>query len=85
MVTIDIYTTTTCPYCIRAKALLIKKGLNFNEIRVDAKPALRTEMIQRSSGRTSVPQIFIANIHVGGCDELFALESNDQLDSLLAS
>ncbi len=81
---IEIYTTATCPYCIRAKALLNKKGAAFDEIRVDVNPALRPDMVQRASGRTTVPQIFIGDRHVGGCDDLHDLDDEGQLDPLLA-
>jgi len=84
MSNIDLYTTTYCPYCVRAKALLTQKGQKFNEIKVDNAPALRAQMIQRSNGGRTVPQIFIGAVHVGGCDELYALEANHQLDALLA-
>jgi glutaredoxin 3 len=81
---IEIYTTATCPYCIRAKALLNKKGAAFEEIRVDVNPALRPEMVKRASGRTTVPQIFIGDRHVGGCDDLHDLDYEGQLDPLLS-
>ncbi|MGH8353763.1 MAG: glutaredoxin 3 [Pseudomonas sp.] len=77
-----IYTTAWCPYCIRAKQLLGKKGVAFEEIAVDRQPELRAEM-SRKAGRTSVPQIWIGGSHVGGCDELYALERAGQLDALL--
>ncbi len=81
---IEIYTTATCPYCIRAKALLNKKGASFEEIRVDVNPTLRPEMVKRANGRTTVPQIFIGGRHVGGCDDLHDLDYEGQLDPLLA-
>lgn len=77
-----IYSSDWCPYCIRAKQLLTNKGVSFDEIRVDGKPDLRAEMT-RKAGRTSVPQIWIDNTHVGGCDELYALERAGKLDALL--
>ncbi|NQD80801.1 glutaredoxin 3 [Pseudomonas seleniipraecipitans] len=77
-----IYSSDWCPYCIRAKQLLTNKGVSFDEIRVDGKPDLRAEMT-RKAGRTSVPQIWIDNNHVGGCDELYALERAGKLDALL--
>ena len=83
MAKIDIYTTTYCPYCVRAKALLSQKGVVFNEIKVDDNPELRAEMTQRSHGGRTVPQIFIANEAIGGCDELYALAASNQLDALL--
>lgn len=77
-----IYTSAWCPFCIRAKALLDQKGVAYEEIGVDGQPALRAEMT-RKAGRTSVPQIWIGERHVGGCDDLFALERAGQLDALL--
>ena len=82
MATIDFYGTQYCPYCIRAKVLLEKKQVTFNEIRVDLEPAKRGEMQQRGGGRT-VPQIFIDDVSIGGCDELHMLERKGDLDSLL--
>ncbi len=81
---IEIYTTATCPYCIRAKALLNRKGAAFEEIRVDIDPSLRPKMVKRANGRTTVPQIFIGGRHVGGCDDLHDLDYEGQLDPLLA-
>ena len=78
-----IYTTRFCPYCIRAKHLLEAKGAAYQEIPVDGKPALRAEMTQKSGQRT-VPQIWIGEHHVGGCDDLYRLESAGKLDALLA-
>ncbi|MGV8949645.1 MAG: glutaredoxin 3 [Cypionkella sp.] len=80
---VEIYLTQTCPYCVAAKGLLRKKGVAFTEIDVGAKPALRATMTQRT-GRTSVPQIFIAGTHVGGCDDLHALDRAGKLDAMLA-
>lgn len=82
MPSILIYTSATCPYCIRAKALLSQKGVAFEEISVDGKPDVRAAMAEKA-GRTSVPQIWIGARHVGGCDDLFALERAGQLDPLL--
>jgi glutaredoxin 3 len=82
MKAIEIYTTDTCPYCVRAKMLLDKKGASYKEIRVDLNENLRNEMISRS-GRRTVPQIFIDGKAIGGCDDLYALEANHQLDELL--
>ena len=79
-----IYSTQFCPYCVRAKELLNSKNVNFTEIGVDYDHEQRSIMTQRS-GRTSVPQIFIGDFHVGGCDDLFALETAGELDSKLAS
>ncbi len=82
MAHITIYSTGYCPYCIRAKALLDSKAAAYEEIRVDLQPLLKREMMARS-GRQTVPQIFIDDLHVGGCDELFALERQARLDPLL--
>ena len=81
---ITVYVTGWCPYCQRAKALLNSKHLVFNEIDVDDDPKLRQEMTARS-GRRTVPQIFIGERHVGGCDDLYALESNGELDQLVSN
>jgi glutaredoxin 3 len=83
MATVEIYTTTICPYCVRAKALLKKKGVAYREINVERDESLRDAMTARSGGRQSVPQIFIGDRHVGGCDDLYALERQGGLDSLL--
>ncbi|WDD99498.1 MULTISPECIES: glutaredoxin 3 [Thalassomonas] len=83
MVAVDIYTKEYCPYCVRAKALLTQKQVSFREIKIDENPGLRPEMIERSKGGTTVPQIFINDAHVGGCDDLMALEASNNLDSLL--
>ena len=84
MILVEIYTTTYCPYCRWAKQLLEKKSVPFKEIDVTGNYALRAGMIQRANGRTTVPQIFIGAVHVGGCDELYALEEDGKLDPLLA-
>jgi len=81
---IQIYTTPICPYCVRAKALLKKKGAEFEEIDVFMDSDKREEMQTRSRGGRTVPQIFIGETHVGGCDDLYALEGRGQLDPLLA-
>jgi glutaredoxin 3 len=81
---ITLYVTGWCPYCQRAKALLDSKQLVFNEIDVDEDPKLRQEMTARS-GRRTVPQIFIGERHVGGCDDLYALESKGELDQLVSN
>ncbi|EAR53078.1 Glutaredoxin [Oceanicola granulosus HTCC2516] len=84
MANIEIYTTQTCGYCHAAKRLLTQKGAGYTEI--DASdPARRAEMTQRAKGGRTVPQIFIGDTHVGGCDELFALERAGKLDALLAA
>lgn len=80
---VDIYTTRWCPYCHAAKALLEQKGVTYNE--VDAQdPEIRAHMVQRARGRRTVPQIFIGDTHVGGYDDMAALERRGQLDPLLA-
>jgi glutaredoxin 3 len=84
MANIVIYTTATCPYCIAAKRLLTKKGAVFEEIKVDGDPAGRAQMSERAGGRSTVPQIFIDDRHIGGCDDLYDLERERRLDSLLA-
>lgn len=85
MAKIEIYTTSTCPYCHTAKKLLGRKGVDFSEINVTGDPVARSSMSSRANGRTSVPQIFIDGRHVGGCDDLYALEEAGELDALLAS
>jgi glutaredoxin 3 len=77
-----VYSTGWCPYCSRAKQLLESKGVDFEEIDVEARPEARAEMMTRS-GRRSVPQIFIGATHVGGCDDLHELEASGRLDTLL--
>ena len=84
MAKVTIYTTSMCPYCFRAKRLLEKKGADFEEIDIDGNPAERAAMTERS-GRFTVPQIFIGGRHVGGCDDLYELEADGELDTLLAS
>ncbi len=85
MATVEMYTKMFCPYCVRAKSLLERKGVNVNEIAVDRGGELKLEMIQRAGGRMTVPQIFINGRHVGGCDDLFELEGAGKLDELLAA
>ncbi len=80
---IDLYSSRWCGFCMRAKMLLDSKGVQYNEIDVDQDSALRAQMMQRS-GRRTVPQIFIDEVHLGGCDDLYALERSGQLDELLA-
>lgn len=84
MKTVEIYTTPTCPYCLRAKRLLTEKGAAFTEIDVSGDPDLRVKMTERAGGRRSVPQIFIGGQHVGGCDDLHALDAQGSLDPMLA-
>ncbi|MBF0422726.1 MAG: glutaredoxin 3 [Magnetococcales bacterium] len=81
---IEIYSTTVCPYCVRAKQLLEKKKVSYREFNLTKNPELRDEMLQRANGKKTVPQIFINGQHVGGCDDLYALEAAGQLDPLLA-
>ena len=81
--TVEIYTKAFCPYCWRAKQLLDSKGVEYEEIAVDYGGERRQQMIQRANGRTTVPQIFIRDQHVGGCDELVALERAGKLDELV--
>ena len=83
MTTITLYSNAWCPFCKRAKLLLDHKGVQYTEINVEQIAGKRQEMIERS-GRTSVPQIFIDDFHVGGCDDLYALEQQGKLDPLLA-
>jgi glutaredoxin 3 len=83
MAEVELYTTMWCPYCSRARSLLEKKGVRFTDIDVDAHPERRVEMVRRAGGRTSVPQIFIAGEHIGGSDELVALERAGRLDEKL--
>ncbi len=80
---ITIYTKSWCPYCAAAKKLLEEKGAAFTEIDIEAKPEKRAEMIQKAGGRTTVPQIFIGSRHVGGCDDLYAMDDRGQLEPLL--
>jgi glutaredoxin 3 len=80
---VEIYTTPYCPYCLDAKALLKSKNVSFTEIDVSRDRALRAQMMQRANGRSTVPQIFIGATHVGGCDDLYALQDDGKLDPLL--
>ena len=84
MPTIEIYTSPFCPFCHRAKALLKKKGVTFEEIDVFMSPRRRAEMVERASGRRTVPQVFVDGVRIGDCDEIHLLDANDELDSLLA-
>lgn len=81
---VEIYSSMSCPFCYRAKALLTAKGAEFSEIDVDRDPGARVEMMRRANGGRSVPQIFIDDQHVGGSDDLAALERAGKLDALLA-
>jgi len=80
---VEIYLKTTCPYCFRAQQLLESKGVEYESYVLEWGSPLRQEMIQRSNGRTTVPQIFIDGRHIGGCDELYALERAGKLEQLL--
>jgi glutaredoxin 3 len=83
MAPVEIYTTRFCPYCHAAKALLQRKGVTFSEIDVGRDWERREEMVQRANGSSTVPQIFIGAVHVGGCDDLLDLEDAGKLDALL--
>ena len=85
MKAVEIYTSPMCGFCHAAKRLLNQKGVSFSEIDVWAEPDRKAEMIQRANGGRTVPQIFIGDVHVGGCDDLFALERSGKLDPLLAA
>lgn len=85
MNTIEIYTSPLCGFCHAAKRLLNEKGVSFSEIDVSADPSRKPEMIQRANGGRTVPQIFIGEAHIGGCDDLYALERSGRLDGLLAA
>ncbi|MBX9739607.1 MAG: glutaredoxin 3 [Beijerinckiaceae bacterium] len=80
---VTIYTKSTCGYCLRAKALLTRKNVRFEEISVDGNAAAQQAMAQRANGGWTVPQIFVGETHVGGCDDLFALDRAGKLDALL--
>ena len=84
MAKVEVYSTSYCPYCMRAKALLQSKGVKFEEIDVTDNPELRAQMVNLAGGRQTVPEIFINGEIIGGCDELYALERSGQLDELLA-
>jgi len=84
MAKVEIYTWRFCPFCIRAKALLKKKGVRFIEYSIDGDNEARASMTLRAEGRTTLPQIFIDDQIIGGCDDLYTLEQNQELDSLLA-
>ena len=82
---VEVYTWRTCPYCISAKELLEQKNVEFIEYRIDGDESARSQMAKRADGRRSVPQIFIDDQHVGGCDDLYYLDSQGKLDQLLAA
>ncbi|MGD1903788.1 MAG: glutaredoxin 3 [Geitlerinemataceae cyanobacterium] len=81
---IEIYTWQTCPYCIRAKMLLWWKGANYTEYKIDGDEDARAKMADRANGRRSVPQVFVNDAHLGGCDDIHALDARGELDPLLA-
>jgi glutaredoxin 3 len=85
MAEVELYTTMFCPYCARARGLLERKGVPYTEIDIIEEPARRAEMVRRAGGRTTVPQIFINGEHIGGSDELVALERVGELDRKLGS
>ncbi|MBE9045531.1 glutaredoxin 3 [Pleurocapsales cyanobacterium LEGE 10410] len=80
---VEIYTWSSCPYCIRAKGLLDKKGIEYSEYCIDGDENARDEMRIRANGRSSLPQIFIDDRHIGGCDDIYELESKGKLEPLL--
>ncbi|MBZ8117888.1 glutaredoxin 3 [Roseovarius sp. LXJ103] len=82
---VEIYTSPLCGFCHAAKRLLSQKGVNFSEVDIAREPARRAEMMQRANGGRTVPQIFVGDVHVGGCDELYALDRAGKLDALLAA
>lgn len=85
MANVEIYTWSTCPYCRRAKELLHQKDVDFTEYEISGDEDARTKMSERANGRRSVPQIFINGQHIGGCDDLHALEDKGELDKLLSA
>ena len=85
MVKVELYTTPFCPFCMRARALLQRKGVAFTEVNIIEEPERRIEMVQRAGGRTTVPQIFIGSEHIGGSDELLALDRAGELDARLGA
>lgn len=85
MTVVTIYTKPLCPYCTDALDLLERKGVAFNEIDISAQPEKRAEMIQRSGGRMTVPQIFVGEKHLGGCDDIYAMDARGELDPVLTS
>ena len=85
MANVEIYTWRTCPFCLRAKGLLDDKGVEYTEYAIDGDEAARNKMADRGDGRRSVPQIFINDSHIGGCDDIHALNASGKLDVLLAA
>ncbi len=82
---VEVYTWRTCPYCISAKELLEQKNVEFIEYRIDGDESARSQMAKRANGRRSVPQIFIDDQHIGGCDDMYYLDSQGKLDQLLSA
>lgn len=82
---VEVYTWRTCPYCISAKELLEQKNVEFIEYRIDGDESARSQMAKRANGRRSVPQIFIDDQHIGGCDDMYYLDSQGKLDQLLTA
>ena len=80
---VEIYTWQYCPFCIRAKSLLEKKNINFTEYKIDGDNNAREKMSERANGRSTLPQIFINNEGIGGCDDLYELEKDNKLDALI--
>lgn len=80
---VEIYTWSRCPYCLRAKQLLNEKDIDYQEYVIDGDEKMRSEMAKRANGRRSLPQIFIGDRHIGGCDDLYDLEMSGKLDALL--
>ena len=80
---VEIYTWQYCPFCIRAKSLLKKKNINFTEYKIDGDEDARALMTERAAGRRTLPQVFIDNEGIGGCDDLYTLENENKLDALL--
>ncbi len=83
MVNVEIYTWTTCPYCIRTKKLLDSKGVQYTEYNISGDDAARAKMVERTGGPKSVPQIFVNDVHYGGCDDIHALNDKGELDVIL--
>lgn len=83
MSNVTMYTKAYCPFCVQAATLLMSKGVKFQEYRIDVQPELRPEMMAKAGGRSTVPQIFINEQHIGGCDDLVALDAAGKLDLLL--
>jgi glutaredoxin 3 len=81
---VEVYTWSSCPFCIRAKALLKNKGVDFVEYSIDGDEEARYKMSERANGKRSLPQIFINDLHVGGCDDIHTLDAQGKLDNLLA-